>query len=404
MSLHRLLVVDDEPELCAFVESVGAELGLTVTAAYDGTALRASMDASAFDIVMLDLRLPGEDGVELLGYLADRRFRGQLVLMSGADMKILDTAGRVAAARGLSLAATIQKPIMLPDLEALLQELTKTAGQYTREDLQAAMERNEFTLYYQPKIALRGDSEVDSVEALVRWNHPSRGLVPPGEFVPLLESDDLMEPLAHFVLESAVSQARSWLDRGMTVSVAVNLSAPLAINSRLPGEVLSVLAKHGVPARHLIIEITESGVMADTVGAMEALTRLRLKDVSLSIDDFGTGFSSLVQLYRMPFSELKIDRSFVMEIERNEEARVMVRSIIDLAHNLGMKACAEGVETETTLALLRSWGCDMAQGYYFARPAPPAEVTEFLQRWRRDEDDIEIQRGLETAKGREAAG
>jgi len=404
MSQSRLLVVDDEPELCAFVESVGADLGLTVTAAYDGTALRASMDASAFEIVMLDLRLPGEDGVELLGYLADQRFRGQLVLMSGADMKILDTAGRVAAARGLNLSATIQKPIMLPDLEALLQELTKTAGQYSCEDIQAAMERNEFTLYYQPKIALRGDSAVDSVEALVRWNHPSRGLVLPGEFVPVLESCDLMEPFADFVLENAVSQARSWLDREMRISVAVNLSAPLAVNSRLPDEVVSVLEKHGVPARNLIIEITESGVMADTVGAMEVLTRLRLKDVSLSIDDFGTGFSSLVQLYRMPFSELKIDRSFVMEIERNEEARVIVRSIIDLARNLGMKSCAEGVETEATVALLRSWGCDMAQGYFFARPALPAEVTEFLQRWPRGESDSEDRCRSGITEGKEAAG
>jgi len=293
---------------------------------------------------------------------------------------------------------------MLPDLEALFHKLTSVAEPFTREELEAAIESNQLILHYQPKITLRGDPEISSVEALVRWDHPRRGLLPPSEFVALVESYDLGEPLAHFVLNRAISQTRNWLDGGTEVAVAVNLSAPLAVNSRLPDEVLALLAKHRVPTQNLIIEITESGAMADTVSAMEVLTRLRLKDVTLSIDDFGTGFSSLVQLYRMPFSELKIDRSFVMEIERNEEARVIVRSIIDLARNLGMKSCAEGVETEAALALLRSWGCDMAQGYFFAQPAPAAEISEFMRSWEANDRCSKKQPAVGVTRGKEATG
>ena len=213
----------------------------------------------------------------------------------------------------------------------------------------------------------------------MRWQHPELELVMPDEFIPLAERTGLIGALTDVVLREALEQVKLWQDGGHRLSVAVNLAPQLLSDLEFPDRISDLLGEYRVDASAMMFEITESGAMADVALTMDILTRLRVKGVGLSIDDFGTGFSSLVELYRMPFSELKIDKSFVMDIGKGEEAAVIVCSLVTLAHNLGLTVCAEGVETQEALDLLQSLGCEKAQGYLIGKPVPATELIEFLQ-------------------------
>lgn len=245
-------------------------------------------------------------------------------------------------------------------------------------DLHTALERDEFQLRYQPKLDLR-TGQITSVEALVRWEHPRLGLLSPDAFVPLAESAGLIEPLTHLVLCAALQQAARWHDAGVDLTVAVNLSARSVNNPQLPSIVNDALLHAGVPAHRLVLEITESSVMQDADRAVDILQRIAAIGVKLSLDDFGTGYSSLAYLQRLPVSEVKIDRSFVRELTAaNPRSDLLVRSIIGLAASLQLRVVAEGVEDEATLQLLHRLGCDLAQGYYIARPETAEEITNHL--------------------------
>lgn len=250
----------------------------------------------------------------------------------------------------------------------------------TAFNLKDALAAGQLVVHYQPKLNLRAEPvpAVEASEALVRWEHPRLGLLMPASFVPAAEQTDLILPMTEFVLDTAIEQLTRWQAVAPSLAVAVNLAPALLTDLDLPDRVSGILQRHRVDPSRLVLEVTESAAMADTAVTMDILTRLRLKGIALSLDDFGTGYSSLVQLYRMPFSEMKIDRSFVGEIGDNDEAAVIVRSITELAHNLGLSVCAEGVETERALAFLRSVGCDQAQGYLIGRPMPPAYLTVIL--------------------------
>lgn len=256
-----------------------------------------------------------------------------------------------------------------------------TVRHYALTELAAAIAGGELVVHYQPKIDLKLGTvwRTMGAEALVRWQHPFYGLIPPGEFIGLAEETGLILPLTELVLATAIDQIKLWRADGMTVSVAVNLSAHMLTDLQMPDRVADMLAKNGVPASSLILEVTESAAMADVSRTTDILTRFRLKGIGLSMDDFGTGYSSLLQLHRMPFSELKIDRSFVIELGEAQEALVLIRSMINLAHDLGIQICAEGVENGRALDILRSLGCDKAQGYYIGRPAPAAEMIRLLR-------------------------
>ncbi len=372
MERRRLLIVDDEPGICDLVAETAKPMGYVTETAHDGSAFEERFAKFWPDLVVLDLRLPGHDGIELLRFLANRGYRGKLILLSGTGSRVLESAERVALSHGLQVLGHAAKPLDMIAFERILETAPEAdSPTISAEELRAAIGNGELFVEYQPKIALCGASphQIEGVEALVRWRHEMRGLILPEEFIGLADSNRMLSSsLTHFVLRSALQQARYWLDDGHALSVAVNLPAGLVNDTSLPDRIDGLLSRYNLEAAALILEITETGILPDIMGAMEALTRLRLKGVQLSIDDFGTGNSSLVQLYRMPFSELKVDRSFVTELERSQEARVIVRSIINLAHGLGMVACAEGVESEHILDLLRSWNCDKAQGYHIGRP------------------------------------
>jgi diguanylate cyclase (GGDEF)-like protein len=244
-------------------------------------------------------------------------------------------------------------------------------------DLRRAIDGDELVLYYQPQVELRGGHPI-GVEALLRWNHPVDGLILPDEFIPLAERSGLIHPLTEHVLERACSQCREWRGLGLELSVAVNLSARNLIEVDLVERVRGLLARHDLPPSALVLEITESTIMADPVKTTSVVRRLRDEGLTVSIDDFGTGYSSLAHLRHLPVSEIKIDKSFVFGMLEDPSDATIVRSAIELAHNLHLVAVAEGVETAGARDALAALGCDVGQGYYFARPMPASELTTWL--------------------------
>lgn len=244
-------------------------------------------------------------------------------------------------------------------------------------DLRHAIDRNELFLEYQPKIDLPTQA-ITGVEALVRWQHPSRGVIPPDQFISLSEQGGLIKPLTLWVLKAALSQCHAWRQGGLKFSVAVNLSARNLQDPQLPDQVARLLEAYDLGAGWLNLEITESVIMADPARAMEILNQLSKMEVRLAIDDFGTGYSSLGYLKKLPVDEIKIDKSFVKEMAVEEDDAMIVRSTIDLAHNLGLKVVAEGVETQEIWDRLTAWGCDAAQGYYISRPLLPTALPGWL--------------------------
>jgi len=244
-------------------------------------------------------------------------------------------------------------------------------------ELRGALEREELVLYYQPQMTL-STGGVMAVEALIRWQHPQRGLIPPDEFIPFVQETGLIKPLTHYVLDRALRQCRTWMDQGRPMKVAVNLAMRNLLDADLPVDVADLLKLNGVSTNLLVLEITESAVICDPLRTEAVLARLARMGVRLSVDDFGTGYSSLTYLTRLPIHEIKIDRSFVTNMNSSADKEVVVRSTIDLARNLGKQVVAEGVETAEVLQRLEELGCHLVQGYYVSRPLPAEELDAWL--------------------------
>jgi EAL domain-containing protein (putative c-di-GMP-specific phosphodiesterase class I) len=241
-------------------------------------------------------------------------------------------------------------------------------------DLRSAIDNGDLLLHYQPKADLH-TGRVTDVEALVRWLHTDLGLVPPNDFIPLAERSGLIAPLTEYVLREAIEHTARWQRQGIDLRVSVNLSVRSLMDLELPSRVEALLVEAGLPASKLVLEITESTIMADPVRAMRVLQPLADMGVGLSIDDFGTGYSSLAYLRQLPISEIKIDRSFVTHMTTDDNDAVIVRSTIELARNLGLEVVAEGVETAEAWDALASLGCDYVQGYFLSKPLPADELV-----------------------------
>jgi diguanylate cyclase (GGDEF)-like protein len=245
-------------------------------------------------------------------------------------------------------------------------------------ELRRAMDETELVLFYQPKVALKS-GEVKGVEALARWHHPERGLLSPDEFIPLAERSNLLRPMTLYLIDTALRQANAWRAKGIEISVAVNLSMQNMLDLRLPNDLARLLTSWRLPAGSLELEITESTIMADHRRATTILSRLSKMGVRLSIDDFGTGYSSLAYLQELPVDAIKIDKSFVMEMQEDAGNATIVQSTIDLGHNLGLEVVAEGVETVESYNTLARLGCDYAQGYFLSRPLSPDKMSIWLE-------------------------
>lgn len=381
-----LLIVDDETEMGKYISLVAEENGFSATA-IDDTNDFESVYNRDISVIIVDMFMPGRDGVEILRFLAEDRFPGYIIVISGFDSSVLHSAMELAAAHGLKILGALSKPILYNDIQGLLVKATSgfsvddptLAGEVilpTREDFIMGLERREFEPYVQPQIEIK-TGRLLGVETLVRWVHPTLGIQTPDITIPMAESQGLMDELTYQLLEKTVNWLKIWKTAGLSLRASVNISASTIIDLSLPELVDSYLRAKNLPPGHLALEVTEQTLMGHLSTSLDILTRLRLKNIELSIDDFGTGHSSLIQLYRAPFSEIKMDRSFVSKATEQKEARAIVEMTIALAHKLNMTTVAEGVEDSITMDLLKELGCDVAQGFFIARPMPPADLLDW---------------------------
>ncbi|MCP3671904.1 MAG: EAL domain-containing protein [Gammaproteobacteria bacterium] len=388
--MPTVYLIDDEPELLELLSDVVELTGLSAQG-----YTRASMffeQVPTFEpdsILVLDLHMPEMDGIEVMRRLAQMNNPPALILISGHDTGVLHSAEKLGQAHNLKIIASLGKPVTIGHFRQLLDQHTQsdkwiqrndhqTIGRkFTEVELHRAIRDDHLTLHYQPQFEIATE-KITVVEALVRWQHPEEGLVYPDRFIPLAEQNGLIGKLTSWVIEKVVQQEQQWQKAGLSVAVSVNISAVDITSLTLPEQLAELLADNKLDPTRLTLEVTESALMGELVTSLDILTRLRLKGIGLSIDDFGTGYSSLSQLHRVPFTELKIDRSFVYNITEDTEARSIVKTCILLGHELNMWVVAEGVETKEHLDILRQLCCDRAQGYLFSKPVPAEKMTERL--------------------------
>ncbi|MDG1858203.1 MAG: EAL domain-containing protein [Emcibacteraceae bacterium] len=245
-------------------------------------------------------------------------------------------------------------------------------------DFRKSLEAGHVKFYYQPKINLE-QNKITHVEVLVRWIHPERGFIPPDDFIMMAEQTGHIKHLTDWGIEKVIKQSRDFIDEDIDIKIAINLSARDLSNKRLPEYIIGLLEQYKVPRSRLVLEITESAIMKDPELAMGVLNSLDAHGLLMSIDDYGTGYSSMSYLKQLPIKELKVDKSFVLDLATNKEDEILVRSTIELGHNLGLKVTAEGVEDQISLEKLRSYGCDLIQGYHVSRPLPIADLYDFIK-------------------------
>jgi EAL domain-containing protein (putative c-di-GMP-specific phosphodiesterase class I)/ActR/RegA family two-component response regulator len=409
----RLLVIDDDPAIAQTISVIARSAGLETEITCAPDEFFRALEARPPDFIALDLVMPQMDGVEVMLKLASFGCRARIIITSGLGSRVMDAAGRSATENGLVIAGILAKPFSAGTLRKLLSVEPKTApmapptvtlaasagalAMADRDELREALRAGKIVPYYQPKIKCRS-GRLSGFEVLARWLDPPRGPVPPDHFIALAEREGLIDLLSEVILESSLK----WFGARFTnsdVSLAINLSAITISNAAAARDASPVAGfvehvtrrceESGVEPRRVVFELTESSAMRDPAASLNLLTRLRMKGFHLSLDDFGTGYSSMLQLVRLPFSEIKVDRSFVSTALVSEESSAVVRSIVDLGHSLGLTCVAEGVEDARTLSYLNEIGCDLAQGFGIGRPMDSDAVDEWMQSrpWRRGENE-----------------
>jgi EAL domain-containing protein (putative c-di-GMP-specific phosphodiesterase class I) len=381
----KVLIVDDNRFMISLVKRILDRLGIsTPLEATDGAGALERLDDGAVDVIICDLNMPGMDGIEFLRYLAQREEPPAIILLSGEDRTVLNTAAQLGRAHGLSVLGAVSKPVTLEPLRKLLaqadggmrQPARGRVERLTPEEIRAGLAADAIELMFQPKVSVATGAMV-GVETFLRWRDSERGLMSPAAVIPVAEEHDLINALTEVVVHKAMAQCGLWRAGGHDFKVAVNVSMQDLNRYDFPEFIVGSAEDEGVDPASVMLEVTESRLMADVAKPLEILARLRLKGVGLSIDDYGTGASSMQQLRRIPFTELKIDREFVAGAPRDAAARAMLTSSVGLGKDLSLSVVAEGVEDQEEWDLVAAIGVDVVQGYFIARPM----TAEALEDW-----------------------
>jgi EAL domain-containing protein (putative c-di-GMP-specific phosphodiesterase class I) len=391
---NRLLVLDHDPKARELVSQVGYELGFCVSQAATDAQFREQYSRLKPTVILIDPDGLDSAGIEIFSWLAAQRSKSVVMLAGLSEALAFSAQQELGLAYGLDVPMVIGKPYTAPALEAALSTLFIRTRTITAEDLSRAVDRAQLRLHYQPKVCITNRAwTVTGIEALLRWDHPDYGLIYPDQFISAAEQHGLIAGLTDFVLQAGIDQLCEWNRAGLRLNLSVNLSPRLVTDEEFPDRMLDFLRQRMVSPTQLTIDVTETAAVDDPDHTFQILTRLREKEFGLALDDFGTGYSPLTQLYKLPFSEVKIDRAFGMELGHSEKVRTIVRAMIDLGHALGLSVCCEGVESATALQFLQQAGCDSAQGYYIARPMPQEELARWfagVNAWK----DGELRRAL----------
>lgn len=393
----KILLVDDDTFILKILTKMLNNQGImSVDTSDNGLDALAKIDHvdTCPDLILLDLNMPNMDGIEFVRHLVERKYPGNLVLVSGEDERMLKTAEKLVHAHQIPMLGYLHKPVSPDKLTEIIKKWTPPEEKekhllqsekkvYNEQMLKSAISNRELVNFYQPKVAL-ATGEVVGVETLVRWNHPTDGLVMPDQFISIAEKHGLINDLTCLVLEQALAQTRAWHERGIVLRVAINVSMDNLTSLDFQDLVVNLAVENGLSPQNIVLEVTESQLMGvDTRVPLEILTRLRLKRFHLSIDDFGTGHSSMAQLRDIPFDELKIDQGFVHRAWADETLRAMYDASLSMAKQLGMEVVAEGVADQDDWKFLHKTGCDFAQGNFISKPLQAADFTQWMEEWRR---------------------
>lgn len=395
-ALQSIMVVDDSPAQRSHAVQLCRQLGVRVIyeACHGAEALQQlAMLRLPPDVMLVDLQMPVMDGVELITQLHEQGFKIPMLVVSSQQQTILNAVHELSSTLGLPILGTLAKPLQPEQLECALQHYSQclkgpAIAPAMRVDwpldagmLCSAIDADALDVHYQPKVDIR-TGLVRGMEVLARWQHPCFGRIAPDQFIALAEKNGLIFDLTMRVLHKAIAQAAAWQQVGFTPKLALNLSPLLLDSPEIVSAITHLVELHGIAPTQIVLEITESAGVEHLGKAIALLTRLRLKGFGLSLDDYGTGFSSMQQLARLPFTELKIDRSFVHGAHQRRNLGVILASALEMAKRLDLVSVAEGIETLEDWRLLQRYGCAVGQGYLIAKPMPASDVAAWLRNHR----------------------
>ncbi len=385
-----VIVVEDHDFQRKVAVSYLSQLGVVnILEGSDGVDALSKISGSRWPVhvALCDLDMPGMDGMQFIRHLAEGRWVGSIILLSGLEPQLISSVENMAALQGLTVLGTIEKPVTPQKISNLLAKFkpaveppASAAPSISVADMEHGLLTGEFFAHYQPKVDFK-TLKLVGVEALARWQHAGKGLVSPAVFIQLAEKSSLINTVTKRMVEVSLKQLKNWHDQGFETGMAINLSLSYLGSSGIADQITGEAQRLGLDPKAITLEVTESLVTSDLGHVLENLARLRMRGFDISIDDYGTGFSSMQQLSRIPFTELKIDQSFVTGATSRPNMRVILESSLQLSQKLGLRSVAEGIEKEEEWALLKSLGCDIAQGYFIARPMPGDAVPDWHQSW-----------------------
>lgn len=381
MQNNRLLVIDDDILVFAIIKKEAELYGYEVKWVPDLENLKGLFPSFDPSLIILDLKMGELDGIVVIHYLQQVSYKGFLMLMSELDSKLIIAAEKVVKTNKINIMHSIRKPLQISLLRELLIEHSYRAEIISAEQILNGIVENQFLVYYQPQISV-SSKKVYALEALLRWRYTSKTMLNPNQFIPYAEKTKTLIPLTFWVLNQVLEDMTRWETQNINPAVSINMPLSILNDPANTDLILLTIKKKKIPFVRLVLEMTETGMISLPNLAIDITSRFRISGMSLAIDDFGTGNASLSNLHKLPFNQLKIDKSFICNLDTDLESQKIVKAVVDLGHNLDMTIVAEGLENRESFAILEKFGCDSAQGFLIAKPMPESDLLPWLKEMR----------------------